>query len=259
MWGREQEGRQWTANRAQAARFQKKDARVMTFIFSPPPQAAALVAGTSARFPVRRVYCVGRNYEAHAREMGSSGRELPFFFSKPADAVVPVADGQTQELPYPGETRNYHYEGELVVAIGKSGADIAVDQALEHVWGYAVGLDMTRRDLQAQMRDTGRPWEVSKAFDQSAPLAPIHPVAQVGHFGQGGIWLTVNGQPRQKSDVADMIWSVPEIVAQLSRYFRLEPGDLIYTGTPDGVGPVKPGDLIRIGIDRLGEMAVKIV
>ena len=231
----------------------------MTFIFTPQEPAAALVAGTQDQFAVHRIYCVGRNYAAHAREMGFSDREPPFFFSKPADAVVPVADGQTLELPYPGATESFHYEGELVVAIGKSGADIAADRALDHVWGYAVGLDMTRRDLQAQMRDTGRPWEVSKAFDRSAQLAPIHPAAQTGHFDQGGIWLTVNGQPKQKSDVADMIWSVPEIVAHLSHYFRLEPGDLIYTGTPEGVGPVKPGDLIRAGVDRLGELAVKIV
>jgi fumarylpyruvate hydrolase len=163
------------------------------------------------------------------------------------------------ELPYPNATGNFHYEGELVVAIGKSGADIAVDQALDHVWGYAVGLDMTRRDLQAQARNAGRPWEVAKAFDRSAPLAPIYPAARVGRFDKGGIWLTVNDQPKQKSDLADMIWSVPEIVAHLSHYFRLEPGDVIYTGTPEGVGPVKPGDVIRVGIDRLGELAVKIV
>ena len=231
----------------------------MTFIFPPQAPAAALVAGTQDRFAVHRIYCVGRNYAAHAREMGFSDREPPFFFGKPADAVVPVAAGQTLELSYPGATENFHYEGELVVAIGKGGADIAAERALDHVWGYAVGLDMTRRDLQAQMRDTGRPWEVAKAFDHSAPLAPIHPAAQVGHFNHGSIWLTVNGQPKQKSDVADMIWSVPEIVAHLSRYFRLEPGDLIYTGKPEGVGPVKPGDVIRASVDRLGELAVKIV
>jgi fumarylpyruvate hydrolase len=231
----------------------------MAFIFPPQEQATALVAGTQDRFAVHRVYCVGRNYAAHAREMGFSDREPPFFFSKPADAVVPVADGQTLALPYPGATQNFHYEGELVVAIGKSGADIATHQALDHVWGYAVGLDMTRRDLQTQMRDAGRPWEIAKAFDRAAPLAPLHPASQVGHFDRGGIWLTVNGQSKQKGDVADMIWSVPEIVAHLSRYFRLEPGDLIYTGTPEGVGPVKSGDVIRAGIDRLGELAVKIV
>jgi fumarylpyruvate hydrolase len=230
----------------------------MTFIFPPQKPAAALVARSHEQFAVRRVYCVGRNYAAHAREMGSDGREPPFFFAKPADAVVPVADGQTLDLPYPGMTENFHYEGELVLAIGKSGADVAAEQALDYVWGYAVGLDMTRRDLQAQMRNSGQPWEVAKGFDRSAPLAPIYPAAQVGHFSRGGIWLTVNGQPKQKSDIADMIWPVPEIVAHLSRYFRLEPGDLIYTGTPEGVGPVKPGDVIRAGVDGLGELAVQI-
>jgi len=232
----------------------------MAFVFPPEPPTAAAVAGSSDQFPVRRVYCVGRNYAAHAREMGGDpDREAPFFFCKPANAVVAARDGQTLELAYPSQTSNYHHEAELVAAIGKGGADIALENALEHVWGYAVGLDMTRRDLQAQMRDNGRPWEISKAFDRSAPLGPIHPAKQVGHFDKGAIWLTVNGQPRQKGDVSQLIWSVAETVAYLSKFFRLEPGDLIYTGTPEGVGAVKPGDTMRVGIERLGELTVKVV
>jgi len=232
----------------------------MAFVFPPEPPVAVPVAGSNDQFAVRRVYCVGRNYAAHAREMGfDPEREPPFFFCKPANAIVPVAYGQTLELKYPAQTRNYHYEAELVVAIGKGGSDIAVDQALDHVWGYAVGLDMTRRDLQIKMRDVGRPWEIGKAFDHAAPIGPIHPAAQVGHFEKGGLWLTVNGESKQKSDVSKMIWSVAETVADLSKYFRLEPGDLIYTGTPEGVGPVKAGDTMKLGIDRLGELTVKIV
>jgi len=232
----------------------------MAFVFPPEPPVAAPVAGTSDQFAVRRVYCVGRNYAAHAREMGGDpDREAPFFFCKPANAVMPVAYGQTLELAYPSQTSNYHHEAELVAAIGKSGADIPLENALDHVWGYAVGLDMTRRDLQAQMRDNGRPWEISKAFDQSAPIGPIHPAKQVGHMDKGALWLTVNGQPRQKSDISNLIWSVAETVAYLSKFFRLEPGDLIYTGTPEGVGAVKAGDTMRVGIERLGEIAVKVV
>ena len=232
----------------------------MAFIFPPEPPVAVPVAGSSDQFAVRRVYCVGRNYAAHAREMGfDPDREPPFFFCKPADAVVPVAYGQTLELAYPAQTSNYHYEAELVAAIGKGGADIALDEALDHVWGYAVGLDMTRRDLQIQMREAGRPWEIGKAFDRSAPIGPIHPAAKVGHFTQGGIWLTVNGQPRQKSDVSRLIWSVAETVAYLSRFFRLEPGDLIYTGTPEGVGAVQAGDTMQVGVERLGELTVKVI
>jgi fumarylpyruvate hydrolase len=232
----------------------------MAFVFPPEPAVAVPVAGSNDQFAVRRVYCVGRNYAAHAREMGfDPDRELPFFFCKPANAVVPVAYGQTLELPYPAQTSNYHYEAELVAAIGKGGADIALEHALDHVWGYAVGLDMTRRDLQMKMREMGRPWEIGKAFDRAAPIGPIHPSAHVGHFDKGGIWLTVNGQSRQKSDVSHLIWSVAETVAYLSQFFRLEPGDLIYTGTPEGVGPVKAGDTIHVGIDRLGELTVKVV
>jgi len=232
----------------------------MAFVFPPELPVAVPVASSSDEIAVRRVYCVGRNYAAHAREMGSDPeREPPFFFCKPANAVVPVMPWQKVALTYPSQTQNYHYEVELVAVIGKSGEDIAANQALDHVWGYAVGLDMTRRDLQIKMREVGRPWEIGKAFDDSAPIGPIHPAARVGHISQGGIWLNVNGVRRQTGDVSQMIWSVAETVAYLSRLFRLEPGDLIYTGTPEGVGPVQPGDTIHAGIDRLGELAVKII
>ena len=185
-------------------------------------------------------------------------REPPFFFLKPDNAVVPVGYGETLTLDYPSETQNYHYEAELVAVIGKSGSDIPLEQALDYVWGYAVGLDMTRRDLQMNMREMGRPWEIGKAFDNSAPLGPIHPAASVGHFNKGAIWLTVNGETKQSSDVTHLIWSVAETVAHLSKFFRLEPGDLIYTGTPEGVGPVVAGDTIKVGIERLGELTVSI-
>ncbi|MGO4329589.1 fumarylacetoacetate hydrolase family protein [Cupriavidus sp. 2TAF22] len=231
----------------------------MSFVVTPPATVAIPVVGSQDQFPVRRVYCVGRNYAAHAREMGfDPDREPPFFFCKPADAVVPVAYGETLTLPYPAQTANFHYEAELVVAIGKGGSDIALEQALEHVWGYAVGLDMTRRDLQMKMREMGRPWEIGKAFDVSAPIGPIHPAGDVGHFEQGAIWLTVNGADKQRSDVTHLIWSVAETVADLSKFFRLEPGDLIYTGTPEGVGAVKPGDLMAVGVERLGELSVRV-
>jgi fumarylpyruvate hydrolase len=232
----------------------------MAFVFPPKPPVAVPVTGSSDLFAVRRVYCVGRNYAAHTREMGfDPNREAPFFFCKPADAVVPVAYGQVLELAYPSQTNNFHYEAELVAAIGKSGFDIPLERALDHVWGYAVGLDMTRRDLQIKMREQGRPWEIGKAFDHSAPLGSIHPATAVGHFDKGALWLTVNDQPRQKSDLSKLIWSVPEMVTYLSQFFRLEPGDLIYTGTPEGVGAVKPGDTMRVGVERLGELTVKVV
>ncbi|AOY91014.1 5-carboxymethyl-2-hydroxymuconate isomerase [Cupriavidus sp. USMAA2-4] len=232
----------------------------MAFVFPPEAPVAIPVAGSDDQFAVRRVYCVGRNYAAHAREMGfDPDREPPFFFCKPDNAIVPVAYGETLALPYPAQTQNYHYEAELVAVIGKSGADIPEAQALDYVWGYAVGLDMTRRDLQMKMREMGRPWEIGKAFDLSAPLGPIHPASVVGHFEQAGVWLDVNGETRQKSDVSHLIWSVAETVAYLSKFFRLEPGDVIFTGTPEGVGAVKAGDTIRVGVERLGELNVKIV
>ena len=232
----------------------------MAFIFSPEPHIAVPVVGTADSVAVRRVYCVGRNYAAHAREMGfDPDREPPFFFIKPDNAVVPVGYGETLQLKYPAETENYHYEAELVAVIGKSGSGIPVEQALEHVWGYAVGLDMTRRDLQIRMREMGRPWEIGKSFDDSAPIGPIHPAEAVGHFDEGGIWLTVNGEAKQSSNLTHLIWSVAESVAYLSRFFRLEPGDLIYTGTPEGVGPVIAGDTMKVGVERLGELTVSVV
>ncbi|PVZ42703.1 fumarylacetoacetate hydrolase family protein [Pseudomonas sp. CC120222-01a] len=232
----------------------------MTYLFEPAATTSLPIAGSDQRFPVRRVYCVGRNYAAHAREMGfDPDREPPFFFCKPADAVVPVADGQTLELPYPAETSNYHYEIELVAAIGKGGRNIPLDQADEHVFGYAVGLDMTRRDLQMKMREMGRPWEIGKAFDASAPIAALYPASQVGHPTQAGLWLQVEGQDRQRSDIDKLIWSVPETIAYLSRFFELQPGDLIMTGTPEGVGPVVAGELMVGGVDGLGELHVRVI
>ena len=231
----------------------------MAFVFSPEAPVAVPVAGSDAHVAVRRVYCVGRNYAAHAREMGfDPDREPPFFFCKPADAVVPVAEGETLELAYPSQTANYHYEAELVAVVGKAGADIPVEQALDYVYGYAVGLDMTRRDLQMKMREMGRPWEIGKAFDRSAPIGPIHRAQDVGHFESGALSLTVNGESKQASDVSHLIWSVAETIADLSKFFRLEPGDLIYTGTPEGVGAVQRGDLMVASVERLGALCVRV-
>ena len=232
----------------------------MSYVIPPAPIPAVPVADSTETFPVRRIYCVGRNYAAHAREMGSDpGREPPFFFCKPADAVVPVAPGVTVDVAYPPQTANYHHEVELVVAIGKRGRNISREAAGEHVWGYAVGFDMTRRDLQFALRDKGRPWELRKAFDQSAPIAPIVPVSRCGHPGAGRVWLTVNGKTKQEGDLADLIWSVPETIAHLSQYFELCPGDLIFTGTPEGVGPVVRGDLVSGGVAGVGELSIRIV
>lgn len=206
------------------------------------PVPAVPIRGGDSVFPVRRIYCVGRNYAAHAREMGfDPNREPPFFFCKPADAIVNVPIGKTVEVPYPSKTSEYHHEIELVVAIGSAGSDIAVEDALTHVFGYAVGLDMTRRDLQLALRDKGRPWELGKAFDQSAPIAPLNRASEIGHIDRGALWVQVNGEDRQRTDLSKLIWSVPEIIANLSTYFELQPGDLIYTGTPEGVGPVHRG------------------
>ncbi|PCE25769.1 5-carboxymethyl-2-hydroxymuconate isomerase [Paraburkholderia acidicola] len=232
----------------------------MTYVFAPAPVVAVPVAGTGDQFAVRRIYCVGRNYEAHAREMGHDpDREPPFFFCKPADAVVYVAPGATGEFPYPSQSKNVHFEMELVAAIGKGGKDIPVDSALDHVYGYALGLDMTRRDLQGEAKKLGRPWDTGKGFDHSAPLGPIHPVSEVGHIGSGEIWLTVNGEDRQRSDVSQLIWSVAETVAYLSTLFELQPGDLIFTGTPEGVGPIVKGDLMKGGVAGIGEFSVRVV
>jgi fumarylpyruvate hydrolase len=228
----------------------------MSFVIPPGPQPSIEVADTDERFPVHRIYCVGRNYAKHAREMGMDpDREPPFFFSKPADAVV--ANGTP--VPYPSRSVNLHHEIELVVAIGTGGSDIPLDNALAHVYGYAVGLDLTRRDLQFAARDQGRPWDVSKGFDHSAPVSAIRPVGEMGHPEQGAIWLEVNGETRQRANLSEMIWSVPEIVAELSTYFELRPGDLIFTGTPEGVGALQRGDSLVGGIDGLETLRVTIV
>lgn len=227
----------------------------MSYEFAPPMAPSVEIAGSQTRFPVHRIYCVGRNYAAHAREMGMDpDREPPFFFSKPADAVV--ANGAT--VPYPPCTSNLHHEIELVVAIGEGGRDIPVANALAHVFGYAVGNDLTRRDLQAAAREQAQPWDTSKGFDHSAPITAIRRVADVGHPSRGAIWLEVNGEPRQRADLCELIWSVPEIVSELSRYFELKPGDLIFTGTPAGVGPVVPGDSLVGGIEGLDTLRTTI-
>jgi fumarylpyruvate hydrolase len=229
----------------------------MAYVFPAPPQAALPVAGSTDLFPVHRVYCVGRNYEEHAREMGFTGREPPFFFAKPADALLPVTDG-TGEMPYPPQTANLHHEIELVVAIGRGGRDIPAAEAPAHIWGYAVGLDMTRRDLQGEAKKLGRPWEVGKGFDYSAPVGSVWPVARTGELTRGRIWLKVNGASRQDSDVSKMIWSVNETIEHLSRYFALRPGDLIFTGTPEGVAAVACGDELEGGVDGVGTLRVRI-
>jgi fumarylpyruvate hydrolase len=231
----------------------------MHFAIPAPAQAAVPVAGGNDFFPVHRIYCVGRNYVEHAKEMGHSGREAPFFFMKPADAVLPVAYGATGEMPYPAQTSDLHHEIELVVAIGKAGKDIRAADAARHIWGYAVGLDMTRRDLQAESKKLGRPWDTGKGFDLSAPIAPVHPVTQTGILERAAIRLDVNGAVRQNSDISKLIWSVAETIEHLSKYFELKPGDLIFTGTPEGVAAVKRGDLLEGSIEGLGELRVKMV
>jgi fumarylpyruvate hydrolase len=223
------------------------------YAIEPPAQAVIPVAGSDAVFPVRRIWCVGRNYADHAREMGHDpNREPPFFFLKPADAVV----GNHSTLPYPPKTRDLHHEIELVVAIGRSGRNIAVEKALGHVFGYAVGLDMTRRDLQNEAKKLQRPWEMGKSFDQSCPVTAIVPAARLGHPRKGAIWLKVNGETRQSGDLEQQIWPVDEAIAYLSTYVSLEPGDLIMTGTPAGVGPCKPGDRLEGHVDGIGDLSV---
>ncbi len=227
-----------------------------SYVSSPLPRPWAAVHGSDDRFAVHRIYCVGRNYADHVREMGGDpSRETPIFFTKAADAVV--ANGT--DVPYPPRTTNFHHEVELVVAIGKGGANITVDDALSHVYGYAVGNDLTRRDLQAEARDKGQPWDSAKAFDNSAPMAAIHTVEQVGHPTDARIWLKVNDEIRQDSNLSKLIWSVPEIIAELSTFWRLQPGDLIFTGTPDGVGPLVEGDMVTAGIYGLDTLQHRIV
>lgn len=227
----------------------------MSYVFEPAPVASVAVAGSEDRLPVRRIFCVGRNYAAHAREMGKDpDREPPFFFTKPADAVVDHA----ATVAYPPLTEDLHYEAELVVAIGKAGRDIPVAQALEHVWGYAAGNDLTRRDLQAEAKKMGRPWDFAKGFDRSAVIGPVHAVSGVGHLSEGAIRLAVNGSRAQDGDLREMIWSVPEVVSFLSQSVEVRPGDLIMTGTPAGVGALVPGDVCTVSIEGLPELTVTI-
>jgi len=225
------------------------------YVFTPPAQASLAVAGTSDRFPVRRIFCVGRNYAAHAREMGKDpDREAPFFFTKPADAALDTPC----TVPYPPLTEDLHYEIELVIAIGKGGSNVRENDVMEHVWGASVGVDLTRRDLQAEAKEAGRPWDWAKGFDKSAPIAPIVPIADVTSVEQGRIWLAVNGVTRQDADLSDLIWSVREHVSILSQAMELAPGDIIMTGTPAGVGAVSPGDVITGGVDGIGTLEVTI-
>ncbi len=218
------------------------------------------VAGSDLMFPVRRIYCIGRNYRAHSIEMGSNpDREPPFFFQKPTDAIQNCPPGTVVDHPYPSLTKNYHYEVELVAALHKGGRDIPVDKALDHVYAYALGLDMTRRDLQRAMGDEKKPWEIGKSFDRSAPIGPFHLASTVGHFKKGNIWLKVNGQTKQNSDLDKMIWAVAEQINKLSQANELFPGDIIYSGTPENVGPVVRGDVIECHIDGLPNLSVKIV
>ena len=224
------------------------------------PVTTVPIAGSSQVFPIRRIYCIGRNYAAHAREMGSDPtREPPFFFQKPTDAIQNVAPGTVADHPYPPLTKNYHYEVELVAVLHRGGKNVPVDRALDLVFGYALGLDMTRRDLQRAMGDEKKPWEIGKSFDRSAPIGPIHPVSQTGHYRQASIWLKVNGKIRQNANLNQMIWNVAEQISRLSQAFELFPGDIIYSGTPENVGPVVRGDVIDCHIDGLPDLSIRIV
>ena len=230
----------------------------MSFLFPPTPTVSVPVLGQTSRFPVHRIYCVGRNYEEHAKDMGFTGREPPFFFLKPADSLVVVEAGQTGSMPYPSLTQNLHHEIELVVAIGKGGRNIRAADAAEHIYGYAVGLDMTRRDLQNEMKKQGRPWCIGKAFDHSAPIGPITPLAQAGDVNTAEISLQVNGADRQRSNVSKLIWNIAETIEHLSAGWELQPGDLIYTGTPEGVAAVVQGDTLVGEVAGLGQLKVQI-
>lgn len=224
------------------------------FVIPAPAQPAIAVQGEAGQFPVRRIWCVGRNYLEHIREMGNDERAPPFFFAKHADMIVP--DGAT--IPYPPLTKDFHHEVELVVALKSGGANVAVDKALDCVWGYGVGIDLTRRDLQTASRKKERPWEIGKSFDQSAPCGALASAAKIGHPSKGRIWLSVNGTEKQSGDLSEMIWNVPEIIAKLSLEVTLAAGDIILTGTPAGVGPLSPGDNISCGIDGIGTLGVSI-
>jgi fumarylpyruvate hydrolase len=230
----------------------------MSYVFTPAPSASVPVLGHTERFPVHRIYCVGRNYEEHAKEMGFTGREPPFFFLKPADAAVPVSTGETGTIAYPSLTKSLHHEIELVVAIGTGGKNILAADAQKHIYGYAVGLDMTRRDLQGEMKKQGRPWCIGKAFDQSAPIGPITPADKAGDVTKAEIYLQVNGQDRQRSNVSKLIWNIGETIEHLSTAWELQPGDLIFTGTPEGVAAVVSGDTLVGGVAGLGTLSVKI-
>ena len=230
----------------------------MSFVFAPAPVVSIPVIGKTERFPVHRIYCVGRNYEEHAKEMGFTGREPPFFFMKPSDSLVVVNAGETGRMPYPSLTANLHHEIELVVAIGLGGKNIPAADALKHIYGFAVGLDMTRRDLQNDMKKQGRPWCIGKAFDHSAPIGPITPVSLAGDVNHAEISLQVNGQDRQRSNVSQLIWNVAETIEHLSAAWELQPGDLIYTGTPEGVAAVVSGDTLVGHVSGLGELKLHI-
>ncbi|MFZ9553175.1 MAG: fumarylacetoacetate hydrolase family protein [Limnohabitans sp.] len=230
----------------------------MSFVFPPAPAVSVPVAGTGQQFPVHRIYCVGRNYVEHAQEMGFTGREPPFFFLKPADAIVVVPAGQTGSMPYPSLTQDLHHEIELVVAIGQGGRNTKAADAMSHIFGYAVGLDMTRRDLQGEMKKQGRPWCIGKAFDHSAPIGPIVPAAQAGDVTHAEISLQVNGKDRQRSNVSKLIWNIAETIEHLSAAWELQPGDLIYSGTPEGVAAVVAGDLLVGQVAGVGELRIKV-
>jgi fumarylpyruvate hydrolase len=231
----------------------------MSFVITPPAVVSVSVVGTTDRFPVNRVYCVGRNYEEHAKEMGFTGREPPFFFIKPTDAVVVVEAGQTGSIPYPPLTKNLHHEIELVAAIGTGGKNIKAADAHKHVYGYAVGLDMTRRDLQGEMKKQGRPWEIGKSYDYSAPIGPITPAAQAGDIEKAELFIQVDGVDRQRSNVSKLIWNIGEIIEHLSAAWELKPGDLIYTGTPEGVAAVVSGQTMACGVAGLSPLNVKVI
>ena len=230
----------------------------MSYVFNPAPIVSVPVLGSPTRFPVHRIYCVGRNYEEHAKEMGFTGREAPFFFMKPADAVVVVNAGETAALPYPSLTKNLHHEIELVVAIGTGGKNIAAADAAKHIFGYAVGLDMTRRDLQNEMKKQGRPWSIGKGFDHSAPIGVITPATAAGNIANAEISLQVNDTDRQRSTVAKLIWNIAEVIEHLSAAWELQPGDLIYTGTPEGVAAVVPGDTLLGAVTGLESIRLSV-
>ncbi len=228
----------------------------MEYLIPVLPTPSLAVEGTHGRFPVHRIYCVGRNYVEHAREMGHDpDREPPFFFMKPADAIV--TDGA--DFVYPSHSQDVHHELELVVALGSGGSEVPASSALDLVYGYAVGLDMTRRDLQAEAKKMGRPWDTGKAFDGSAPCSALRRASEIGHPSKGAVWLEVNGSVRQLGNLGQLIWKIPEMIAYLSTLFTLAPGDLVFTGTPAGVGPVERGDVLRGGVDGVGELSVRVV